>query len=270
MTSIRGILNNDRKFFTTLQAVSAQGDENQMREWLEELDEIIASPATKRRDKDAAKERYNDISDLLRTGEPRITKKGNGKRNIGYIRVSTIDQNGDRQLADVNTDKTYKDYASGKDTNRPELQKMLNDIESGLIREGDTIVIHSMDRLARNLDDLRKTVSIIIAHGVAVQFYKEGLTFTGEDNPMAQLMLNLMGSFAEFERSLIKERQREGIAAAKTRPDSPYKGRKKALSPAQAKEMVARIKAGEKKAVIAREYKITRETVYQYLKEVQP
>ena len=259
------ILESDREFFAMLKAVRAQGDEEQMREWLEELEKIIAAPSTGRRRKDIAKSRYNDINESLRTSEPKITKKGSGKRNIGYIRVSTIDQHGDRQLADMNLDKTYKDHASGKDTNRPELQKMMSDIESGLIREGDTIIIHSMDRLARNLDDLRKTVSRIIAHGIAVQFVKEAHTFTGEDNPIAQLMLNLMGSFAEFERSLIKERQREGIAAAKARPDSPYKGRKKALSPAQAREMVARIKAGEKKAAIAREYKITRETVYQYL-----
>ena len=187
-------------------------------------------------------------------------------RNFGYIRVSTIDQNTDRQLIDVQLDKTYTDRTSGKDINRPELQKMLGDIESKLIRDGDTITVHSMDRLARNFDDLRKTVNFITTHGVKVHFLKENLTFTGNDDSMAKLMLNLMGSFAEFERSLIKERQREGIAAAKARADSPYKGRKKALSPAQVKEMVSRIEAGEKKTTVAKDYKISRETLYQYLK----
>ena len=208
-------------------------------------------------------EKLNKAFSTTRNPKPR--NKNNGNRNIGYIRVSTIDQNTDRQLTDINLDKTYTDNASGKDTNRPELQRMLNDIESGLIREGDTIHVHSMDRLARNLDDLRKTVSFITTHGVKVHFRKESHTFTNDKNSMSELMLNLMGAFAEFERSLIKERQREGIALAKARADSPYKGRKPKLFPAQVKEMVTRIEAGERKAAVAREYNISRETLYQYL-----
>ena len=192
--------------------------------------------------------------------------KNQTAKNFGYIRVSSIDQNADRQLADMKLDKIYTDKTSGKDTNRPELQRMLSASENSLIRKSDTITVHSMDRLARNLDDLRKTVNTITSHGVKIHFVKESLTFTGNDDSMAKLMLNLMGAFAEFERSLIKERQREGIAAAKSRADSPYKGRKKALTPTQVKEILSRIDAGDKKAAVARDYKISRETLYQYLK----
>jgi DNA invertase Pin-like site-specific DNA recombinase len=89
-----------------------------------------------------------------------------------------------------------------------------------------------MDRLARNLDDLRRLVQKLTKRGVRIEFVKECLTFTGEDSPMANLMLSVMGAFAEFERALIRERQREGIALAKQR--GAYRGRKKALSPEQA------------------------------------
>jgi DNA invertase Pin-like site-specific DNA recombinase len=180
-------------------------------------------------------------------------------RTIGYVRVSSIDQCTDRQLADVKLDKIFTDKASGKDAQRPELQKMLD-----FSRDGDTIIVHSMDRLARNLDDLRKLVKNLTERGIKLQFVKENLTFTGEDNPMSVLLMSVMGAFAEFERSLIKERQKEGIAAAKNK--GVYRGRKKALTSDEAKKMLARIQAGEKKAVIARDYGISRETLYQYLK----
>jgi len=182
----------------------------------------------------------------------------NGQR-IGYIRVSTVDQNTARQLDGVQVDRTFTDKASGKNTLRPELERMLD-----FAREGDTIVVHSMDRLARNLDDLRRIVRQLTSKGVRVEFVKESLTFTGEDNPMSTLLLSMMGAFAEFERSLILERQREGIAQAKAR--GAYTGRKHALTGIQAQELRSRIQAGEKKAELAREYGISRETVYQYLK----
>ena len=83
------------------------------------------------------------------------------------------------------------------------------------VRDGDTVIVHSMDRLARNLDDLRRLVRELTGRGVAVQFIKEQLTFTAEDSPMATLLLSVLGAFAEFERALIRERQLEGIALAK-------------------------------------------------------
>ncbi len=182
----------------------------------------------------------------------------NGQR-IGYIRVSSADQNPERQLEGVQLDRTFTDKVSGKDTRRPDLESLL-----AFAREGDMVAVHSMDRLARNLDDLRRIVKGLTGRGVRVEFVKEGLVFTGEDSPMANLMLSVMGAFAEFERALILERQREGIAMARWR--GVYKGRKRSLSPERAGELRRRVAAGEAKAALAREFGISRETLYQYLK----
>ncbi len=180
-------------------------------------------------------------------------------QRIGYVRVSSIDQKSERQLEHVPVNQVFTDKASGKDSKRPELERLVT-----FVREGDTVVVHSMDRLARNLDDLRRLVQTLTERGVRIEFVKESLTFTGEDSPMANLMLSVMGAFAEFERALIRERQREGIALAKQR--GAYRGRKKALSSERANELRNRVAAGEQKAVLAREFGISRETVYQYLK----
>lgn len=180
-------------------------------------------------------------------------------QRIAYVRVSSFDQNPERQLEQIHADKVFTDKASGKDTQRPELERLL-----AFIREGDTVVVHSMDRLARNLDDLRRLVQSITQRGIHIEFVKEGLSFTGEDSPMANLMLSVMGAFAEFERALIRERQREGIALAKQR--GAYRGRKKALSPEQAQELFQRAQAGEKKSQLAKAFGISRETLYQYLR----
>ncbi len=182
-------------------------------------------------------------------------------QRIGYIRVSGFDQNPERQLEGVQVARAFTDMASGKDTQRPELERMLS-----FVREGDTVVVHSMDRLARNLDDLRRIVQGLTKRGVRIEFIKESLIFTGEDSPMANLMLSVMGAFAEFERALIRERQREGIALARQR--GAYRGRKKSLNEGQIVELRRRVIAGEKKAMLAREFGISRETLYQYLKEV--
>src|SRR5215213_1889234 len=155
-------------------------------------------------------------------------------QRIGYIRVSTLDQQTERQLDGIALDQTFTDKASGKDTNRPQLELMLR-----FARTGDTVIVHSMDRLARNLDDLRRIVHTLTGKGVRIEFVKEHLAFTGEDSPMASLMLSAMGAFAEFERALIKERQKEGIALAKQR--GAYRGRKKALSPVAVSELHSRI-----------------------------
>ncbi len=111
-------------------------------------------------------------------------------QRIGYIRVSSFDQNPDRQLEQIEVGKVFTDKASGKDTQRPELERLL-----AFVREGDTVVVHSMDRLARNLDDLRRIVQGLTQRGVRMEFVKEGLAFTGDDSPMANLMLSVMGAF---------------------------------------------------------------------------
>lgn len=179
---------------------------------------------------------------------------------IGYVRVSTFDQNPDRQLEDVQVARTFIDKASGKDTKRPQFDALMS-----FIRTGDTLVVHSMDRLARNLDGLRSIVQNLTQRGVRIEFIKENLTFSGEDSPIAILMLSVMGAFAEFERSLIRERQREGIALAKQR--GVYRGRKRSLSPEQILTLRQQVKNGAKKAQVAREFNISRETLYQYLRD---
>jgi DNA invertase Pin-like site-specific DNA recombinase len=120
-----------------------------------------------------------------------------------------------------------------------------------------------MDRLARNLDDLRRLVLGLTSRGIRVEFVKEPLTFAGEDSPLAVLLLSVMGAFAEFERALLRERQREGISLAKKR--GAYLGRKRSLSAEQVGQLRSRVAAGEAKAAIARDLGISRETVYQYL-----
>ena len=179
-------------------------------------------------------------------------------QRIGYIRVSSYDQNSERQLENQKLDRVFSDKASGKDTNRPELEELIL-----FAREGDIIIIHSMDRLARNLDDLRKLVKEFTQKGISVFFVKEGLTFNNEDSPISNLMLSVMGAFAEFERSIIKERQREGIEIAKRR--GVYKGRKKSLTPEQVEQLKKRLKEGATKTFVAQEFGISRETLYQYL-----
>ena len=181
-------------------------------------------------------------------------------QRIGYIRVSSFDQNPERQLENVQVHKVFTEKASGKDTKRPQLDQLLS-----FVREGDTVVVHSMDRLARNLDDLRHLVQKMTKGGIRIEFIKEQMTFTGEDSPMANLMLSIMGAFAEFERALLRERQREGIALAKQR--GAYRGRKKALAPEQVAELRRRVATGEQKAKLARQFGISRETLYQYLKQ---
>ena len=180
-------------------------------------------------------------------------------QRIGYVRVSSFDQNPDRQLESVPVARVFTDKASGKDTKRPELEMLL-----AFVRDGDTVVVHSMDRLARNLDDLRRLVQELTKRGVRIEFIKECLTFTGEDSPMANLMLSVMGAFAEFERALLRERQREGITLAKQR--GVYRGRKRSLNAEQISEMKRRIAGGEEKAQVARDMGVSRETVYQYLR----
>lgn len=174
---------------------------------------------------------------------------------IGYIRVSTFEQNVERQLENVKLDKTFTDKASGKDANRPELAALLD-----YVRDGDTVKVHSMDRLARNLDDLRKIVKTITEKGARIEFSKENLIFTGDDSPIATLLLSVMGAFAEFERSLIRERQREGVAIAKAK--GLYRGRKPKLNAAQIAEAKAKVASGVPKARVAREMGVSRMTLY--------
>jgi len=184
-------------------------------------------------------------------------------QRVGYIRVSSLDQNTARQLDGVQLDQVFTEHASGKDTNRPQLLALIVHV-----RDGDTVVVHSLDRLGRSLTDLRALVGDFTARGVRVEFVKEGLTFCGGDSPMQTLLLSMLGSVAEFERALINERQREGIALAKAA--GRYKGGVPKRSRDQVAELRTRVAAGEPKAALAREFGITRQTLYNYLAAAEP
>lgn len=195
------------------------------------------------------------LQEMRKVLKPNATLRG---QRVGYVRVSTIDQNESRQLEGVSLDRVFTDRASGKDVDRPQLKELL-----AFVRDGDTVFCHSMDRLARNAAHLQGTVEALTHKGVQVQFVKEGLTFTGEDSPVAMLMLSIIGAVARFERELILERQKEGIAIAKKA--GVYKGRKRALTKERAAELRRRLTAGERKSDLAREFGIDRATVYRYI-----
>lgn len=182
---------------------------------------------------------------------------------IGYVRVSSADQSTERQLTDQTLTVTFTDKASGKNADRPQLQAML----AGNWPEGSTVVVHSMDRLARSLTDLLQLVEQLTGRGINVHFVKEAKIFRGGEtsDPMDKLMLSMLGAVAEYERTLIRERQREGIAKAKLR--GVYKGRKRKLTdPAQIQQIVAEATAlGANKTHVAHRHGLSRQTLYKYL-----
>jgi DNA invertase Pin-like site-specific DNA recombinase len=179
---------------------------------------------------------------------------------IGYVRVSSNSQNTDRQLDGIQLDKTFTEKQSGKSaSDREQLQACIE-----YAREGDTLHVHSIDRLARNLADLQVLVERINAKGITVRFHKENLTFNADSsNPMNKLMFQMLGAFAEFERSIIKERQREGIEKALE------KGIKFGAKPKFTDDQITDIKtrhiAGISVAVIAKEFNASRQTIYTML-----
>jgi DNA invertase Pin-like site-specific DNA recombinase len=175
---------------------------------------------------------------------------------VGYKRVSSVDQNLARQdLGDV--DRIFEDKISGKDTNRAALKEMIL-----FVRSGDEVVVHSIDRLARDLRDLQDIIQQLNDKGVAITFLSERLTFTGKsDDAMSVLLLQMLGAVAMFERNIIRKRQAEGIAKAKER--GVYKGRAKSVSDGK---IVALKAKGYKVTEIAEEMGINRITVYRALR----
>lgn len=182
-----------------------------------------------------------------------------------YCRVSSIYQNTDRQtLNESDFDRTYIDKCSGKDTNRPQLQAMLDNL-----RPGDEITCHSLDRLARNTLDLLGLVKKIIDNDCTIVFIKENLRFEpGKNNPISNLMLQILSSIAEFERSLIKARQMEGIALAKEK--NKFKGGQEKLSDIDSEELkllLLKSRISVKDAM--KKYDICRASVYNYKKRAK-
>ena len=180
---------------------------------------------------------------------------------IAYVRVSSVDQNTERQLSDLQADKAFTDKCSGGTANRPALTALLD-----YMREGDTVHVHSIDRLARNLQDLLGLVELFKSKGVTLRFHKESMTFqAGSSDPMQELMLSVMGSVAQFEKAMINERQREGIEKAKAQ--GVYnKPRRKRVDPAQVQEL---LKQGQSHAAIAEELGCSTKTVQRIRREVQ-
>ena len=183
--------------------------------------------------------------------------------NIGYIRVSTVEQSEERQqkaLEDKLIDKMYIEKASGKDTNRPKLKEMLD-----YVREGDTIYIEDFSRLARNVKDLLGIVDQLQAKGVNLISLKENLDL---NTPQGKLQLTMLGAIYEFERAMIRERQAEGIAIAKAK--GKYKGRKKITFPSNWEEVYQKWKRREINGIKAREQLgLKRDTFYNLIKEYE-
>lgn len=180
---------------------------------------------------------------------------------MGYIRVSTTEQNPDRQLAAIgNVDETFTDRVSGKSrADRPALGAMLRHV-----RRGDTVRISSMDRLARSVVDLAEIIQELTGRGVAVEFSTERLTFSPDvDDPFATFQLHMLGAVAQLERSLIRERQREGIDLARAR--GVYQGRARKLTQGQVAEAHDMVATGVPKARIARELGCSRRVLYDAL-----
>lgn len=205
-----------------------------------------------------------------------------GKR-IGYRRTSTADQNTARQLEDVPLDKIFEDKLSGKDRNRPQLQACME-----FLREGDTLVVHSLDRLGRNVRDLMDIVEELTAKGVTVTFLHPALSFSGDnDSPINKLLFLLLAGFAEMERSLLLERMKEGVAIAKrcvtcgkSRAEhdhqahtfsSKYAGRAPAIRSNNGKlaELERLYILSTPVAEMARQTKVSRQTIYSWLKTKQ-
>ncbi len=175
------------------------------------------------------------------------------------MRVSSVDQNTERQLAGVSLEKVFTDHQSGKSADRPALRECMN-----FVREGDTLHVHSIDRMARNLADLLSMITQLNRKGVVIRFHKEGLVFTGDDSPMQRLHLQIVGAVAEFERALIRERQAEGIALAKKL--GVYSGRKRSKSREEILAIVQDAKETDNVSATARKNKVSRTTLYRWMK----
>ncbi len=181
-----------------------------------------------------------------------------------YKRVSTAEQNFDRQLNGLIFDREFIEKVSGKNTDRPQLQALLS-----ILRENDEVHVHELSRLARNTKDLLSIVEQILESGSGIKFHKENLHFvSGEKRPPVQdLMLSLLGSIAQFERDLLLERQREGIALAKQR--GVYKGRQSRFSKDDLRQISVDFKKTKNKSGLAKRWGISRAYLYKIAREHQ-
>lgn len=192
----------------------------------------------------------------------------NKSQVVGYVRVSSLSQNPERQLDGINLDRVFTDKVTGSTKDRPQLGQLLD-----YVRYGDVVVVHSLDRLARNLDDLLSIISHLKQKGVTFKSLQENIVINAtSNNPLDTLILHIFGAVAEFNRSLIREAQREGIAKAKQK--GVYKGRKSVLTPqvvAQIEDLLAKRNSSVehyKKLShndIAKQVGISKSSLYRYL-----
>ena len=181
---------------------------------------------------------------------------------VGYARVSSPEQNLDRQtsrLTDAGAQKLFTDTVSGSIRDRPGLDAVVE-----YLRAGDTLLVASMDRLARSLVDLHTLVDELTTNGITVTFIQEGQSYSATPSPTGKLLLSMLGAVAEFERSIIRERQAEGIARAKAR--GVYKGRKPVPGEKieQARQLISQ---GVPKARVARDLGISRSSLYKHIEQ---
>ena len=208
--------------------------------------------------KKAEKELFDEISKrsimLIDTKQQGVD---NMSKQIGYVRVSSVDQDPARQLENVTLDKVFIDKQSGAKKDRPNLQACIE-----YLRDDDVLHVHSIDRLARNLGDLQSIVSDLTERGITIRFVKENMTFSAStaNDPMQILMFQMLGAFAQFERSLIRERQREGIAIAKAA--GKHLGRAPKLTGEQIKILHQELAAGTSVASLAEKFGVSRQTIY--------
>lgn len=178
--------------------------------------------------------------------------------NVGYIRVSTTEQNTERQLDGVTLDKVFTDKVSGKNTNREGLAAML-----AYVREGDTLHVHSIDRLGRNTRDLLNIIHDLKGRGVAIQFHKEGQTVSN-NNPFGDLMLTVLAGVAQMERDMMLSRQREAYDVAKASGKKIGRGNAKSIDRAA---IIADLAAGKSLRLTAKDNGVSLNTVYRIKQE---
>lgn len=182
-------------------------------------------------------------------------------KNVGYLRVSSGSQSTDRQLCGVELDKVFEEKVSGKNAGSREILRLCLEY----LREYDTLHVHSIDRLARNMSDLLLIVNDLVERDVTIKFHSEGLAFAPQrEDPMASLMLQMLGAFAEFERKLIGQRRKEGLEAA--RKNGKQIGRKKALNDDDLRDISVRVSEGAYKSDLAKEYCVSRTTLHASLR----
>ena len=174
---------------------------------------------------------------------------------VGYRRVSDITQSLERQDL-VGCERIFEEKLSGASADRPALQDMI-----AFVRSGDEVVVHSIDRLARNLMDLQSIIQELNNKGVTIHFISESLSFSDDGgNAFQTLQLQMLGAFAQFERTMIRKRQAEGIAKAKAK--GVYAQRKRTVNPDKVKQL---FDDGLSKAAIAKQLNISRMSVYRSL-----